>query len=111
RRRSPQTQRVDALGAVAHHRPVVCDAEQAGRAVALYGNAGTLQLEGAVERYDVGAVGSLDLPGIHVAQPVVRAFHLPAVLDRLAEDAVLVAQSITDGGVLQCRQRIDEAGR
>ena len=41
--------------------------------------------------------GSGDLPRVRAPEPVVRLFLLPAVADRLAEDAVLVAQPVPHG--------------
>ena len=52
-----------------------------------------------------------DFPRIGAAQPVVRLFLLPAVLDRLPEDAVFVAQPVAHGRELHRRHRVEEAGR
>ena len=69
------------------------------------------QLERAVERDLDLLVRPRDLPRVRAAQPVVRLLVLPAVLDRLAEDAVLVAQPVAHGRELQRRHRVEEAGR
>src|SRR6266550_4755521 len=47
-------------------------------------------LEGAVQLDFHLVVRASDLPGVRAAEPVVRLFVLPAVLDGLAEHAVLV---------------------
>ena len=49
-------------------------------------------------------------PGVGISQPVIRVLDLPAVLDLLAEHAVFVAQSVTDGRDLEGRHRVEEAG-
>ncbi len=51
------------------------------------------------------------LPGVAIAQPFVRFLDLPAVDDLLLEDAELITDSIAEGGDLQRRHRIQEAGR
>ncbi len=70
-----------------------------------------LQLERAAERHLDRFARPDDFPGIGLSQPVVGMFDLEAVLDRLPEDAVLVAQAIAHRRNLQRGQRIDEAGR
>jgi hypothetical protein len=52
-----------------------------------------------------------DLPRVGPAQPVVRLLALPAVLDRLPEDAVLVAQPVAHGRQLHRGHRVEEARR
>ena len=56
-------------------------------------------------------VRASDLPGIRPAEPVVGLFVLPAVLDRLAKDAVFVAQTVAHGGKLHRGHRVEETGR
>ena len=51
-----------------------------------------------------------DLPGVAVGQPLVRHLHLLAVYDALAEEAVLVADGAADGGEVQGRHGVQEAG-
>ena len=41
---------------------------------------------------------ALEFPGIAVRQPVVRHFFLPAVMDALLEQAVLVTDTVAEGG-------------
>ena len=67
-------------------------------------------LERAVELDLHLLVRAGDLPRVRAAQPVVGLLVLPAVLDRLPEDAVLVAQTVAHGGKLHRRHRVEEAG-
>ena len=50
-----------------------------------------------------------DLPGIPQPQPLVGHLDLPAVTDRLVEDAELVADAVSDGGHAQRGERIHVA--
>ena len=52
-----------------------------------------------------------DFPWVRAAQPVVRLFVLPAVLDGLLEDAVFIAQAVAHGRELHRGHGIEEAGR
>ena len=52
-----------------------------------------------------------DLPRIGVSQPIVRVLVLPAVLDGLAENALLVAQPVAHRRELHGGHRVEEAGR
>ena len=47
-----------------------------------------------------------DLPGITEAQPLVGQLDLPAVTNRLIEDAELVADAVADGRNVERRQRV-----
>ena len=51
-----------------------------------------------------------ELPGVSTLEPLVGDLHLPAVLDRLIEDAELISDTVTNGRHLESRQRIEEAG-
>ena len=111
-RRGPETQRVDRLAAVADDGPVVGDADSRTRGpsgITLQAPAPCIS-NGAVELDLHLLVRAGDLPGVGPAEPVVRLLALPAVLDRLAEDAVLVAQPVAHGRDLHRRQRVEEAG-
>ncbi len=69
------------------------------------------QLEGAVQ-FDLHfLVLTSDLPGIRVAEPVVRLFKLPAVADSLPEHAVFVPQSVAHSRELHRGHRVEEARR
>src|ERR1700761_1342995 len=68
------------------------------------------QGEFRIEGNDVTAPGTCDFPRVAGEEPVVRSLDLRAVgEDLLAEDAVLVAQAVADGGEMERRQRVDEA--
>jgi len=54
-------------------------------------------------------VHALDLPRVAVAEPVVRHLHLVAVLDQLLEDAVVVANPVPPGRIVQRRQGVQKA--
>ena len=49
--------------------------------------------------------------GIAEAQPLVGQLHLPAVADRLIEDAELVADAVADGRNVEARERVHVARR
>src|SRR5579871_2801720 len=72
--------------------------------------AATAQLERAVEADAHRLIQPFDLPRVAALQPVVGPFLLPAVADRLTEDAVFVAQAIAHGRQLHGRHGIEEAG-
>ena len=110
RGRPPEPQRVDGLAAVADDRPIVGNASEDRRQVRHHDQPPVLHLERAVERHLDGLPVADHLPGVGMAQPVVRVLDLAAVVDLLAEHAVLVAQAVADGRDLQRGQRVDEAG-
>ena len=62
----------------------------------------------AEEADGVDDVGSLDLPGVSVLEPVVGHFNLFAVLDHLLEDTVIVADTVSPGGDLKRGQTVEE---
>ena len=111
RGRSPQPQRVDRPAAVADDRAVVGHAEQVRGMAGNGAQHAILQLKRAADRHLDRFPRPDHFPGIGLRQPVVRVFDLEAVLDRLAEDAVLVAQAVAHRRDLQRGQRLDEAGR
>ena len=59
----------------------------------------------------VDLLGPRGLPGVAEEQPVVRALHLVAVADLLAEHAVLVTDAVTAGGEALGSERIEKTGR
>ena len=59
-------------------------------------------LDAAAELHQVAVLPG-QFPGVAIAQPGVGDLHLPAVLDALVEDAVLVAEPVADGRDLQRR--------
>ena len=111
--RRPEPQRVDALAAPADDRRV------AGGGDELFGRLPLALL--LVADFDAGhdlsaeadLIGRLappELPRVAVLEPVFRQFHLPAVLDLLAEQAVIVADAIAIGGNAEARHALHEAG-
>ena len=58
----------------------------------------------------VDHLGPLELPRVAERQPVLRIFLLPAVLDDLAEQAVVVADAVAVGGDAERRHAFHEAG-
>ena len=53
------------------------------------------------ELHLVSALRAVQLPGVAQVQPLVGDLHLPAVLYLLVENAVFIADAVTDGGNLQ----------
>src|SRR5262245_27580965 len=101
RRCGPEPHRVDGLAAVTYDRAVKGNSNQSGR---LAGDA----LQRSSGHLDRGVQPDLDLlvrpddfPRVRPAEPVVGLFFLPAILDRLTENAVFVSQAVTHGGKLQ----------
>ena len=68
-------------------------------------------LDAAIDGDEAGLLGPLDLPGRREGEPVVRLLLLLAVLDLLAEQAVLVVDAVAVAGHVERGQRIEEAGR
>ena len=111
RRRRPQPERVDRLPAVADDGTIERNADQRRRSPGDRLEGAGTDLERAVERHLHAFVEARHLPRVWTAQPVVRLLPLPAVLDRLPEHPVLVAQPVAHGGELHGRHRVEEAGR
>jgi hypothetical protein len=66
----------------------------------------------SAKAHDVARVGTWRLPDVVQPQPGTGGFALCAVgVDRLREDPVVVADSVSGRGVLQCGQRIEKTGR
>ncbi len=68
-------------------------------------------LDAAVDGDQARLLGPLDRPGRREREPVVRLLRLLAVLDLLAEQAVLVVDAVAVAGHVERGQRIEEAGR
>ena len=64
----------------------------------------------AAERHLGGDLRARDFPRVAETQPLVGDLDLPAVADRLIEDAELVADAVPDGGHIQRGQRVHVAG-
>ena len=107
----PEPERVDGLAAVAHHRAIERQAEQARWPAGDHAQAAAAHLERAAELDLHLLLRPGDLPRVGPPQPVVRLLALPAILDRLPEDAVLVAQPVAHGRELHRGHRVEEARR
>ena len=108
---APQAQRVDRLSAIADHRPVIGDADQRRGPVRNDPQSAFAQFKRAAERHWDALRRTHDLPRIGVSEPVVGPLLLPAVLNLLLKDAVLIAQAIAHRRQLHRGHRIKEAGR
>ena len=64
----------------------------------------------AKETNGLGGLGTNHLPWIAVAEPVVWLFALEAILDELAEDAVVVANAVSRSRYLEGGKGVEEAG-
>ena len=106
----PKPKGVDGLPAIADHRPVVRDPNESRRTSLYDAQRPFADLERTVELDLNGFIESDDLPRIGPSKPVVRLLVLPAVANGLAEDAVLVAQSVTHAGQGVRRHRIEKTG-
>src|SRR5271170_3841798 len=53
----------------------------------------------------------LEFPGVAEAQPLVRVFLLPAIVDDLAEQAKIITYAVTDRRDAERRHAFHEAGR
>ena len=116
RPRRPKPQRIGMFSLPADHRRIVSDRvhglarmpdvlQRNGFAVA------TDLLDEAAEVDRVDDLGTLELPRIAVGEPVFRRLVLPAVRDRLTEQAMLVADPVAVGRQADARHRLHEAGR
>src|SRR5690606_17082129 len=59
----------------------------------------------------VDGFGALELPGVALVEPVLGRLDLPAIVETLAEHAVLVADAVADCRDPQRRKRVEEARR
>ena len=67
-------------------------------------------LGASAELHVEGDLRAHDLPGVAEAQPLVGELDLPAVANRLIEDAELVADAVADRGNVERRQRVHVTG-
>jgi len=105
----PEPERIDGLAAEAHHGTIEGNADQTGRLTEDRAQVATPYGKRTVELHFHRLTRSNNLPWIRTTQPVIRDFALPAVLNRLLEDAVFVAQAVTHGGNLHRCHRVKEA--
>ena len=108
----PQAQQVRGGHAVAGHGRVVGDAldHLLGKpAHAISAGLVVVRLGAPAELHVERDFRAHDLPGVAEAQPLVRHLDLPAVTNRLIEDAELVADAVADRRNVERRQRVHVA--
>src|SRR5262249_34807922 len=110
RARSPEAKRIDCLAAVTDYRPIIWNTYQARRLANDRMQTSAADLKGAVQLNLNLLVRPLDLPWVLSSQPVVRLFLLPAITDRLLENAIFVAQPVAHGREFHCRHGVEKAG-
>ena len=110
--RAPQPQRVHAAVLVAGNHVVVGDAQHvpAGDPAGAFGAVVVVGLGVTAELDLDSCLRVRELPWATERQPGVRLLHLAAVDERLAEDAVFVADAVADTGDTHRREGVDEAG-
>ena len=64
----------------------------------------------SAEMYFLGIFRTAQFEGVSVLQPVIRNLNLESVLDLLLEHTVMITDAASVSTVVQCRQRIQEAG-
>src|SRR5262245_25144045 len=101
RGRGPQAQRVDAPCTIADYRAIVGDTQEIGWAVGREPDHRAVQLEGCIQWHDIDLPRADNFPGVGMPQPVIRLFALKTIADLLTEDAILIAETVADGGILQ----------
>src|SRR5262249_19604297 len=89
----PQPESIDGFAAIAHHGPIVWNTDQATRATNHRVQRPSADLERGVELDRHRLVRSREFPGVRTAEPIVRLRALPAVLDSLSENPVLISQA------------------
>ena len=108
RSRGPQAQRVGPAPAPARNRRVVTDGQHGFRRCP--GGAGTVGAHGPAEVDRKADLRPFELPGMDLTQPVLGIFDLPAVLEGLPEQPVVVANAVAVGGEAHGRHGVEEAG-
>src|SRR5215469_14445311 len=111
RSRRPEPKRINRLSSIAHHRTIKGYPDQAGRTATDDLKTTPTQLKGAVQLHFHLFMRSSNLPGIGVAEPIVRVLLLPAIHDGLLEHAVFVTQTIACRRKLHGSHRVQETGR
>ncbi len=110
--RFPKPQRVDGFVLVAGDGHVVRHGKQVVRAdPTTAGRTGgvVITFGMSVELDRLGVLGTLDLPRVAVAQPVIGGFDLAAILDLLVEHAKLVSNPVSGDGQFEVRATVEKA--
>ena len=112
RARRPQPQRVDVLTAPADDRGVIGDSLHGFRGMPDRAIATLVvdMFDAAAEVHVIEHFRALKLPGIAEAQPDVRIFLLPAVVDDLPEQAEIITDAVPHRGDRERRHAFHEAG-
>src|SRR5262245_57340014 len=109
RSRRPEPKRVDCPAPVTDDRTIERNSDQTGRPACDRVQGTTAYFDRAVELYIHRLVRARNLPRVGSTQPIGGNLLLPAVLDRLLENAVLVSQTIAHRRDLHRRHRIEKA--
>ena len=109
----PQTQGINRIVAVAGNRQIVRNGEHIEGIDPVHAQFASLVValfKPAEEFHPPAGIGTFDLPGIAAAQPGVGLFDLIAVLDRLAEHAVFIADAVAGHRNFKRGATVEEAG-
>ena len=110
----PEAERVDVPPAPADHGRVVGHGEHPLPTLPVM-NAPTrsvaLLADVAVQPHRVDRLGALEFPRIAEGEPVLGPLDLPAVVEALLEQAMLVPDAVAEGGDAKRRHAVEQAGR
>src|SRR5262249_60851040 len=109
--RGPEAERINGLATVANNRAVERDAEKDRRPADDGAQHALSKFERTIQFHFDRFVQPNDFPRVRTPQPVIRLLILPAILNGLFEDAVLVAQAVSHAWNLHRRHRINDAVR
>src|SRR5262245_38212799 len=111
RRRFPEPQCIDSLAAVANDWSIVRNSNEGRCTTGDCPQRTAVYFEGAVEFYLHSLVWSRNFPRVGATEPIVGLLLLPAILDRLFENAVFVSKAVPHRRDLHCSHGIKKAGR
>ena len=110
-RRGPQPERVDILTAVPDNGPVEWNSQENRRVIRHYPQRSRTHLKRAIQVDAHRFRGPYHFPRVGAVEPVIGLFLLPAIVDRLPEHAVFIAQAVSDCRQLKRRHGIEKTGR
>src|SRR5499426_2726062 len=90
----PQSEGVDRLAPITDDGPIIRSPQKNGRLIVEHPLNPVLQADRGIELDRNDFLRALHFPGIGVPQPEIGMFNLVAILDLLAKDTVMIAQSI-----------------
>ena len=111
---APEAEHIHGVGLEAEDRNIIRDGFEhlPVRPDRLFAAAGVGNVfDPSIDEYGHGVFRANHFPRVAQLQPVVGALPLPAVLEFLAEDSVLIAQAVSVGRQLHRCHRVEEAGR